>query len=169
LLSTKNFRKGAASKLLPRWVGPFPICEQINSQASRLDLPATYKVHDVFHTSLLKPFRDGGAVQPPQPGPDLSDETPANFAIDYKVLDTRELTVRKTTRRGRPTGKPVTQDEYLVRWGGRTESVTWEPAANIPPPELIAQFLAARGEDARSYGGARCCSVPAQLRHLGSP
>jgi hypothetical protein len=53
LLSTTNNKskfKGSA-KLLPKWIGPFKVTEEINPVAFRLKLPETLKLHDVFHAS----------------------------------------------------------------------------------------------------------------------
>jgi hypothetical protein len=51
LLSTTNIKpkfKGSA-KLLPKWIGPFKVTEEINPVAFRLKLPETLKLHDVFY------------------------------------------------------------------------------------------------------------------------
>jgi hypothetical protein len=50
-------RFGVKGKLAPRYIGPFPILEQCEPVAYRLQLPETlYAVHDVFHVSQLKKF-----------------------------------------------------------------------------------------------------------------
>ena len=55
LLSTTNLQfKGIPTKLRHKFVGPFRITECIGSQSYRLDLPSTWRVHNVFHVSLLK-------------------------------------------------------------------------------------------------------------------
>ena len=55
LLSTRNIKmKVIQGKLQRRFVGPFRVTETIGRQAYRLSLPDTWKIHHVFHVSLLK-------------------------------------------------------------------------------------------------------------------
>ena len=55
LLSTQNLRfKNIPNKLRQRFVGPFRIEEKIGKSAYRLGLLDEWKIHDVFHVSLLK-------------------------------------------------------------------------------------------------------------------
>ena len=66
LLSTKNLRLQGPRKLHGRFVGPFRKTKRIEQTAYHLDLSgrkhrqALRGVHDVFHISLLKPFKDNG-------------------------------------------------------------------------------------------------------------
>ena len=55
LLSTRNLKmKGTPGKFQKRFVGPFQVIETIGEQAYRLALPDDWKIHPVFHVSLLK-------------------------------------------------------------------------------------------------------------------
>ena len=56
LLNTRylQFRK-CPRKPRKRFVGPFTIEQNIGKAAYKLQLPATWTVHPVFHTSLLRP------------------------------------------------------------------------------------------------------------------
>ena len=69
LVSTANIKLKVpgARKLLPRWIGPFRIIKRIGVVAYRVQLPNTFKIHDVFHVSLLRPYVADGRVQPPPP------------------------------------------------------------------------------------------------------
>ena len=58
MLSTQNLKllNQPSKKFRSRYIGPYKIIEKISSQAFKLDLPSTMKVHPVFHISLLKEF-----------------------------------------------------------------------------------------------------------------
>jgi hypothetical protein len=61
LFSTKNIvlKKGSSRKLLPRFVEPFSIIQQINEDAFKIDLPTRLRMHNVFHISLFRPYIEG--------------------------------------------------------------------------------------------------------------
>ena len=44
----------ASRKLAPWWVGPFTVLERIGEVSYRLKLPSHWKLHPIFHVSLLK-------------------------------------------------------------------------------------------------------------------
>ena len=66
LLSTRNLRLQGPRKLYERFVGPFTMTERIGQTACHLDLTGGRHrqvlrgIHDIFHVSLLKPFKDNG-------------------------------------------------------------------------------------------------------------
>jgi hypothetical protein len=57
-LEGKNLQIIGSRKLLPKWYRPFTILEQIGQVAYRLELPASMKVHNVFHMDLLMPYKE---------------------------------------------------------------------------------------------------------------
>ena len=58
LFSTQNLRlKGILHKLQWKFCGPYKIMEKIGTQAYQLKLPSTWRIHPMFHVSLLKQRR----------------------------------------------------------------------------------------------------------------
>ena len=59
LLSTQNLKiKGAPQKLQRRFCGPFRIEQVIGTQAYKLQIPNEWRIHPVFHVSLLKLWKE---------------------------------------------------------------------------------------------------------------
>ena len=56
LLSTKNLPKVTSRKLTQRWSGPFKIVEHVGGSSFKLETPPEMKMHNSFHSSLLKPY-----------------------------------------------------------------------------------------------------------------
>ena len=57
-LEGKNLHVTGTCKLLSRRYGPFTIMERIGPVAYRLELPSSMKVHNIFHTDLLMPYKE---------------------------------------------------------------------------------------------------------------
>ncbi len=52
------------AKLTPKHLGPFKITQEISPVAYRLELPISWRIHDVFHASLLAPYHETPAHGP---------------------------------------------------------------------------------------------------------
>jgi hypothetical protein len=65
-------------KLSPRWYGPFRVAAKVSHVAYRLDLPNHWRIHNVFHASLLTPYKETPEHGPNylEPPPDIIDDTP---------------------------------------------------------------------------------------------
>ncbi len=109
LLDTRNLnlKTPGSRKLMARWAGPFKITEKIGSHAYRLDLEGTLKIHNVFHVSLIKPYKEGGRRQPPPPPVMVEDSL--EFEVD-EILAHRDVRFGPTSRKFKR--------EYLVSFTG---------------------------------------------------
>ena len=60
-------------KLAPKRQGPFEIAQVLSPLTYCLHLPSTWKIHDVFHASLLSPYKETETHGPnfSKPPPDL--------------------------------------------------------------------------------------------------
>ena len=129
MLKTKflNLRDLPAKKLFPLWLGPFEVDKVISAVAYRLVLPSFWRVHDVFHVSLLKPYRTNGQEHAPNPFTYLAgryNEYEVESIIDHRP---HSITVAPDL-----PNKTLQKLEFLVRWAhsGPTHD-TWEPYSNL--------------------------------------
>jgi hypothetical protein len=60
----------STKKLNHRYLGPFPITKLIDERAVQLDLPKTMRCHNVFHVSLIEPYRKNSLLSRKQAIPD---------------------------------------------------------------------------------------------------
>jgi transposase InsO family protein len=106
LISTKNITTPRPkAKWSDKWIGPYKIIKEAhpNSDAYVLDLPSSVKMHPVFHTSLLLPYKDSSIperIQPPPPP----------VIIDGEQEDEIETILDCQIRNNRI--------KYYVRWKG---------------------------------------------------
>ena len=75
-LEAMNLRLNYPSrKLAPKRQGPFEIAQVLSPLTYHLHLPSTWKIHDVFHASLLSSYKETEIHGPnfSKPPPDLID------------------------------------------------------------------------------------------------
>ena len=87
-LDGKNLAITGHRKLSPKRFGPFTITERIGAVAYRLDLPATMKIHDVFHIDLLMPYKETEAYGQPFTRPPPVIEGEEEYEVEA-ILDAR--------------------------------------------------------------------------------
>ncbi|ETO66224.1 hypothetical protein F444_16537 [Phytophthora nicotianae P1976] len=115
-----------SSKLGPKWIGPYTVVKRIHNHAYELNIQTGNKLHPVFNTGSLKPYKDATRLSKPH---------------DVVLADG---TVGQLIQRllGKRIHKKRTQ--FLVEWVGE-EKPTWEPIENLSQvPDLIADFEASR-------------------------
>jgi len=68
MLNAKNIRtKRPSKKLSPKLYGPFKVLEKKGSRAYKLEISPRWKIHPVFHVSLLEPYRASNTPNREQP------------------------------------------------------------------------------------------------------
>jgi hypothetical protein len=115
-----------SAKLAPRRYRPFLVTSVVSRTSFRIKLPPTWHIHNVFHGTLLTPYKEttlnGNKYQ--EPIPDLVDGQP-EWEVE-QILGTR---------------KRHQQLQYLVRWKGFSEAHdSWEPLSHINTDQLIQKF-----------------------------
>ena len=110
-------------KLAPKREGPFEISQVISPLAYCLHLPLTWKIHNVFHTSLLSTYQETA-----EHGPNFINPPPEEIDSkeEYKIAEI-------LSHRGSPG-----RQSYLVSWKGYSSvENTWEPKRNIQHAQTV--------------------------------
>lgn len=131
-LEATNIRMpGSNKKTMAKREGPFPIKEVLGPLTYKLQLPQQWKIHPVFHASLLTPFRQNDVHGPSftNPPPNLIEEEE-----EYVV----EAIVGHKKIRGK--------FKYLVKWKGYSSSEnSWEPEEHLKnAPQILRQYQRSR-------------------------
>lgn len=146
LLQSKNLKfkgQGLTRKLMPKWVGPFAVTRRAGEVAYELKLPTSMKaIHNVFHVSLLKPWKHDGRYQPPPPSINIDGE--AEWGVEQVVQHRDVKWGNADTARNR---KP--KREYLIKWEGYgVEHNSWEPSEGLTNcKDVVADYWETRGDE----------------------
>ena len=113
----------SSKKLTPKHHGPFEITQVLFSLTYHLHLSPTWKIHDVFHTTLLFPYCETDTHGPnfSQPPPDMIDAE-EEYEIDWIIAHCGN-------------GKNC---QYLTAWKDCPLSEnTWESKSNLQHASLL--------------------------------
>lgn len=123
-LSLSNLGTSGARKLGPKWIGPFKIIQVLSPVTYKLDLPDSWRIHSVFHSSILKPFHSPTFTsQHVRPQPVL--------VAGEQEWEVEDILAHRTKNRKR---------QYLVKWKGfPVHESTWESSASLVHSQSILQ------------------------------
>ncbi|KAJ9514787.1 hypothetical protein QJQ45_028458, partial [Haematococcus lacustris] len=121
LLSTQNMRGHSAQpgvrKLKPRYVGPFEVQYMVGEAAVKLELPQQYsRFHNVFHVSLVKPYRSDGSSAVPgvsSPPPEQWLDGEPVYTVE-RVLDHRLVNTGKRKGKDKKSEPKKPRLEFLA-------------------------------------------------------
>jgi hypothetical protein len=164
------FQRRFYSGLADRYLGPFEVIAVVGThrQAYKLKLPPTYRIHPVFHVSILEPYH---------PRTNGSEETPAPIDIEGESGEFWEV---EAILAHRDKNKSIGR-EYYVRWKGfvPTED-SWEPAKSFYDQTMVAEYKRTAGDQAErpqeshkrprttTRGIKPCCSVASTRLSIGT-
>ena len=107
------------AKLAPRRLGPFKVTTAF-AVTSRLELPPSWRIHPVFHNSLLRPYKET-----PAHGPNYTKPPPeiVEGETDHYEIETIVKSRLSPNRRG---------IQYLVKWKGYPDAEnSWIAASGM--------------------------------------
>src|SRR6266403_235282 len=136
------------AKLTPKRLGPFRIIREISPVAYQLALPANWRIHDVFHASLLNPYHETKAHGPnfTCPPPDLIEGEE-----EYEV---EQIVAHRTFGRSKRL-------QYLIKWKGYPESDnSWEPADQVHAPDLVKRYHSTAKDQSSARSAVKDQSAP---------
>ena len=130
-LETINLYMNGPKKLQMRRTGPFEVEEVVSRTAFRLRIPSQWKIHPVFHASLLTGYKE------------TSEHGPNFLRLPPDLIDGEEEYEVEAVlgHRGRPSCRT-----FLIRWKGYSAAEdTWEPERNLGNAQpLIRDYKIAR-------------------------
>jgi len=128
LLSTKDlvFKERPTKKLMERYVGPYMIEAVVSSNAVKLRLPSSMRIHPVVNISRIVRYKKQVKGQKKEEGKLVEVEGVEEWEVE-KILNKKKM-------RG--------VVKYLIRWKGFTvKGDTWERKENLKNvEELIEEF-----------------------------
>src|SRR5712671_3216709 len=129
-LDARNLRTTHPThKLHPKRYGLFTVTKVLSHVAYQLELPPTWKIHNVFHASYLSLFKETAEHGPNflEPPPEIVEGEP-EWEVE-RIIGMRYYGTKKIK-------------QYRIRWKGYAPAQdTWEPIKNVHAPELVQQFL----------------------------
>ena len=142
MLNGKNTRtRRAAKKLDAKLFGPFKVVRLVGQggQTVELELPQRWRVHNVFHTSLIEPYRTSVRRLRDEPiavtDSGYVDRLGVTHEVGYDVEGNQVLEVFEVEEiMGSHYNAGRKKVLYLIKWKGYLEESEWteEPLEHLP-------------------------------------
>ena len=117
-------------------MGPFYVIRSIGPVAYELELPQTWRIHPVFHTSLLRPFRTSSWQRSEKVALDeIQEEDERSYEVE-RLLRWRYVgpSDKRTTR--------SRKKEYLVLWKNFSlDDASWTHENHFDYPEELQKMI----------------------------
>jgi Chromo (CHRromatin Organisation MOdifier) domain len=116
------------AKLDTKRYGPFPITKEISPVVFQLALPPQWHIHNMFHASLLTPYKEmeehgANFVQPP-----------LELIEGHKEYEVEQIINSRCTGHAKKL-------QYLLWWKGYSHTHdSWQDATEVHAPELITEY-----------------------------
>ena len=133
MLSTKDlvFKERPVHKLVERYMGPYKIEEVVSSNAVKLRLPSSMRIHLVVNISRVVQYREQMKGQKKEEGKPIEVEGIEEWEVE-KILNKRKIREVK---------------KYLVCWKGFTaEHDSWERREDLGNVKVILEDFKGRME-----------------------
>ena len=111
----------------PKQEGPFEITEVLGPVTYRLKLPASWRIHDVFHAVLLRHYKENKVY-----GKNFTQPPP-------EIVEGEEVYEVESILKHRRRGQTY---QYYVKWRGYPISnASWEPEDSFSTDsDLLSQY-----------------------------
>jgi Chromo (CHRromatin Organisation MOdifier) domain len=116
------------AKLDAKRYGPFHITKEVSPVVFQLALPLQWRIHNVFHTSLLTPYKEteehgDNFTQPP---PELI-KGQEEYEVE-QIMNSRHVGHTKKL-------------QYLLQWKGYSHMHdSWQDTMEVHAPELVKEY-----------------------------
>ena len=126
-LEGRNLSIAGNCKLSPKRYGPFKVLQKISPVAMHLNLPTSMKIHNVFHTDLLLPYKETEQYGTPYTRPPPIIDSEEEYKIE-NILEVRRFGKKRKL-------------QYLVHWKGYPHSDDqWVDHKDLNAPDSLADF-----------------------------
>jgi hypothetical protein len=113
-------------KLAPRRYRPFKVVAKISDVAYKLELPDNWKIHNVFHASLLTPYKETD-----KHGPNFL-EPPLELIDGEPEWEVKEILGDRTYQ---------CKEQFLIQWKGYAPAHdSWVDESDINTTDLLTDY-----------------------------